>query len=188
MRLQVFIYIICVIALSSTVHAQTQTSNKEPPAVANITQKQFGDWSYRCARPYGKTSGAATCELAQSVRIERDGKLIEVVNLAVSRAKDKAGKVAWALVAVTPLDVHLPSKFGVSVGKTTVTTAPYRNCNRLGCWAVVPLEASILKQFEAQKEAAALFRVLDGKTVRIVFSLKGFTKGFRALKGGKVPK
>ena len=152
-------------------------------------QEQYGDWTHRCAHPKDPTKSAAapTCELAQSVQIKRSGKLVNVISLAVSRAEDKANKVKWALVAVTPLDVHLPSKFGVAAGKATVAAVPYRNCNRFGCWTVVLLDATIIGQFKAQNEAAALFRTLDGKTVRIVFSLKGFTKGFRALANGKLP-
>ena len=171
--------------LSLSAGAVQGQSQRAPDAAKAVAQQLFGDWAYRCARSNG--TDAKTCELAQSVRVKRDGKLLEVISLAVSRARDKAKKVEWALVAVTPLDVHLPSRFGISVGEKTVTTAAYRNCNRFGCWAVVALDASLLKQFQAQSEAAALFRLLDGKTVRIVFSLKGFREGFRALKSGKTP-
>ena len=168
--------------------AQSQSqAQRAAGQAAEVTQQRFGDWSYRCAQPGEKASAATTCELAQSVQIQRDGQMLEVVSLAVSRVKDKASQVDWALVAVTPLDVHLPSKFGIGVGEKAVATAEYRNCNRFGCWAVVPLSAALLKQFRAGNEAALLFRMLDGKTVRIVFSLKGFTKGLRALQNGKMP-
>ena len=171
---------------ASTVCAHSQAQRAAEQA-ADVTQQRFGDWSYRCVQPGEKASAATTCELAQSVQIQRDGQMVEVVSLAVSRVQDKARKVDWALVAVTPLDVHLPSQFGIGVGEKTVTTAEYRNCNRFGCWAVVPLSAALLKQFQTGNEAALLFRMLDGKTVRIVFSLKGFTKGLGALQSGKLP-
>ena len=175
---------------ASAAFAQSQSqAQRAAGQAAEVTQQRFGDWSYRCAQPGEKASAATTCELAQSVQIQRDGQMLEVVSLAVSRVKDKASQVDWALVAVTPLDVHLPSKFGIGigVGEKAVATAEYRNCNRFGCWAVVPLSAALLKQFRAGNEAALLFRMLDGKTVRIVFSLKGFTKGLRALQTGKMP-
>jgi len=165
---------------AGAVHAQSKAAQNAP----ELVPQRFEDWTLRCAR---QASAAAACELSQSVKISRDDKLIEVISLAVSRAKDKADKIDWALVAITPLDVHLPSQFGIGVGEKTVTTAEYRNCNRFGCWAVVPLSAALLKQFQTGNEAALLFRMLDGKTVRIVFSLKGFTKGLGALQSGKLP-
>ena len=180
MRLRIIGTIVFMVMSAGAVYAQSKAAQNAP----ELVPQRFEDWTLRCAR---QASAAAACELSQSVKISRDGKLMEVISLAVSRAKDKADKINWALVAVTPLDVHLPSKFGISVGKAAVTTAPYRNCNRFGCWAVVPLDAELIERFQAQNGAAALFRTLDGKTVRIVFSLKGFTKSFRALSSGKQP-
>ena len=60
----------------SAVAVQAQ-SQRAPDAAKAVAQQLFGDWAYRCARANG--TNAKTCELAQSVRFKRGGKLLEVI-------------------------------------------------------------------------------------------------------------
>ena len=164
-----------------------QTSTNAPPA---IRIERFDDWKLRCVVPPAtneKSATPAACEIAQPLMVNQDGKPVEVLNLAVSRANDKAGKADWALVVLTPLDVHLASDFGFAAGTAKPTLLRYRNCNHLGCFVIVPLDRDRLAQMKKAADGTAYFRLLNSQTVKVSFSLKGFTKAFDALVLGTMP-
>lgn len=155
-------------------------------ATSQVAAEQFDDWQYRCI-VLEQIDQAPACELSQSVMVEQDDQQVEVLNIALSRADDAAGNVGWALVILTPQDVHLPSDFGLTLGAATPQIVRYRNCNQSGCWVVVPADEQVLGGMKRALEGAANFRLLNGQVVRVVFSLRGFTRGFAALSNGDVP-
>ncbi|WP_051105410.1 invasion associated locus B family protein [Pannonibacter phragmitetus] len=144
---------------------------------------QFGDWLLKCV---GAESGNP-CELVQPLMVEHEGQPVELLTLAVSKAADRSGKADWVLVVLTPLDVDLPSDFGLQAGQGKPALFRYRNCNHLGCFAVVPLDKGMIGQMQKASDGTAYFRLLNGRAVKVSFSLAGFTKGFEALASGKVP-
>ncbi len=150
-----------------------------------IWLEKFQDWTYRCVS--SAQTAKPACELSQSVQIEQDGQFIEVLNFALSPAEDKAGNVAWALIVLTPQDVHLPSDFGLSFGGGNPILTRYRNCNQLGCWVVIPANDQVLSGLKRALDGAGHMRLLDGQVVKVVFSLRGFTAGFNALAKGELP-
>ncbi|KAB7613726.1 hypothetical protein F9L33_10150 [Amylibacter sp. SFDW26] len=143
--------------------------------------ENFKDWTYRCQKYEANSKGVNICELGQSVQVEQDGKPIEVLNISLSKADDKAGKVDWALIILTPLDVHLPSDFGLKLGARKPIVTRYRNCTSLGCWVVVPVTANVLAGLKKAREGAGFFRLTDGQVVKVVFSLQGFTQAYNKL-------
>jgi len=182
--------------LASSAHAQdSDISSPSSPAVAeqvstDIRATRFDDWVLRCVVADGareRQTKPASCEISQPLMVHHDGAPVEVLNLAVSRGLDKAGKADWALVVLTPLDVHLASDFGFGVGSRPPELVRYRNCNHLGCFVVVALDNDRIDQMKKASDGAAFFRLLNGQAVKVSFSLKGFTKAFNALSEGKVP-
>src|SRR5690606_1430599 len=97
-------------------------------------------------------------------------------NLTFLRANDQANKVDWALVVLTPLDVHLVSDFGLRIGASKTILARYRNCNHQGCWVVAPIDQAGLDSLKKSAEAVGAFQLMNGQNVNISFSLVGFTK------------
>lgn len=85
---------------------------------------------------------------------------------------------------MTPLDVQLHADFGLAVGSAEPVLLRYRNCNRLGCFVLVPLDDRRIRQMERAAAGAVYFRLLDGQAVKVSFSLKGFTKAMAALTSG----
>ncbi|MBO0131601.1 invasion associated locus B family protein [Agrobacterium burrii] len=159
-------------------------------APSDVRVEHFDDWTLRCVAPpatNGKPATSPACEIAQQLMVSQNGKPLEVLNLAVSRANDKAGKADWALVVLTPLDVHLASDFGFAAGTAKPSLLKYRNCNHLGCFVIVPLDRDRLAQMKKAADGTAYFRLLNSQTVKASFSLKGFTKAFDALASGAVP-
>lgn len=157
-------------------------SDESPTVVA----EHFEDWQYRCISPHGPDQTTA-CELSQSVQVNQNGRRVEVLNVSLSRADDAAGNVGWALVVLTPQDVHLPSDFGLELGNTAPFLVRFRNCNDAGCWVVIPADDTVLSAMKRGLEGAANFRLLNGQVVSVIFSLRGFTAGFEALGAGQIP-
>lgn len=184
--------------LIALLFASSSSANEQPGAeeqAASITNtpevQQFEDWQLRCASKR-QTSGAdkplaPTCEIGQPLMIEVDGKPVELLNLAVTRASDKAGEAKWAMVVLTPLDVQLNADFGLAIGTAEPVLLRYRNCNRLGCFVLAPLDDRRIRQMERAASGAVYFRLLDGKAVKVNFSLTGFTKAIEALSSGVAP-
>ena len=157
------------------------------PASSDVQTKHFEDWTLRCitkAEVDEKSAVPSACEIAQPLMVNQDGKSVEVLSLAVSRANDKAGRADWAMVVLTPLDVHLASDFGFAAGNTKPSLMRYRNCNHLGCFVIVPLDRDRLGQMKKASSGTVYFRLLNNQTVKVSFSLKGFTKAFDALSSG----
>jgi invasion protein IalB len=167
-----------------------QNSFAASPSDRESGVQVFQDWSLRCidlpstVNTQQSQNAHIACEAGQTVTINQDGKKIEILKLAISPAKDKARKSDWALVALFPLDILLNSDFGVNVGKEKPTLYRFRNCNHLGCFGVVPLDRAGLARFNKSSEGAVYFRLLTGKAVKVVFSLKGFGQAFEALQAG----
>ncbi len=174
--------------VSGGAYAQDQTAMQAPQNP--VVGQRFEDWTLRCVQPEADAAAKtpkAACELAQSVQVEQDGKRVEILNLAIARADDKAGKARWALVVLAPLDVHLPSDLGLGIGIAKPVLTRYRNCNGMGCFALVPLDDAQLNRLKRAKEGAVFFRLLNQRAVKVVFSLKGFSKAFADLEAGKMP-
>lgn len=169
--------------------AQTEATNQSP---SNISEQIFDDWVYRCAKstPNGDGNVGPICEISQSVLVRADpssDQFVEVLNVALSRARDKANKVGWALAVLTPLDVHLASDFGLKIGKSKAALARYRNCTHQGCWVVLPVDSTTLASLKKSQKATAGFQLITGQDVNVSFSLMGFTKAFSALQSQSVP-
>jgi invasion protein IalB len=182
--------LLAAMALAGQVEETRAQSVAAERASADMRFQRFDDWVLRCVMPVKSgdgTPGRPACEIAQPLTVEQDGRHVEVLNLAVSRASDIAGKADWALVALAPLDVQLASDFGFSAGPGEPSLVRYRNCNRMGCFVIVPLDPGRIAEMKRAAEGAAFFRLLNGQTIKVTFSLKGFTRAFDALASGTLP-
>lgn len=184
------------VSFFATTYASGNAQEVEPrvdtatQVATDIRTERFDDWTLRCVMPPAGRGNIATnpsCEIAQPLMVEHDNKSVEVLSLAISRATDKAGKADWALVVLTPLDVHLASDFGLGLGSAKPSLVRYRNCNHVGCFVIVPLDNNRISQMKQAADGAAFFRLLGGRAVKVSFSLKGFTKAFDTLTAGTVP-
>ena len=129
------------------------------------------------------------CEKSQSVQAKQNEVYVELFNVALIRANDKAGKVKWAPVVFTlvGLDIHLPLDSGLIVGKKKPFLTRFRICNAQGRQVVIPADNSLLTSMKRASIGAGLFRLLNGKVIRVEFSLESFAKAFDALVSGGPP-
>lgn len=160
---------------------------------AAFTSAVFDDWTLKCVVPAKAPTPTPSnkleqlCEIFQSVAVEDQGQPVEIMSLAVSPLPKAQGKARYTLVGLVPLDVHLPSDFGLSAGGTELALARYRNCDKRGCFVFVSLSDKAIKRLKRAMDGGAHFTDLAGRSIKVVFSLKGFTKAFESLAAGVVP-
>lgn len=183
--------IISYFAISKCVYAKTLSDfnqKSEESTSYKDLDRLLGEWTLHCIpmsdvnadkEPADTTRGQ--CEITQTITGSISGKSVQLLELGVSKATDKAGKVDWALVVLTPLDVLLTSDFGLEVGNRKPALFRYRNCNHLGCFAVVPLSKSLIVAMKKANNGAVYFRLLNGQAVKVIFSFKGFDDALSAI-------
>jgi invasion protein IalB len=125
----------------------------------------FQDWRVDC------TIGPL-CVALTSLR-GADGS--EVLRLAVTRGE------APSLAVTTQLPLHLPDGLGLALGEGFERQVPWRTCGAPGCEATLPMDPELLAALRRERAGSATFTLVTGETVRLPFSLIGFSAAFRAL-------
>ncbi|HID67421.1 MAG TPA: hypothetical protein EYP31_04005 [Roseibacterium sp.] len=151
--------------LLATAIAQAQTEQG-----ATLPVLSFDAWRVSC--PQGT---ADSCRVWQRVQVEHGGTAQDVMAVSVAPAEN-----GLALLIQVPLDVYLPADFGLRVDGQGERRLRYRNCNEAGCWVVIPADAALLGQFRRGITAEGALSLIEGETVRISFSLRGFTAALAA--------
>jgi invasion protein IalB len=99
----------------------------------------------------------------------------EVLRLAFTRGE------APSLAVTTRLPLHLPDGLVLALGDGFERQVPWRTCGALGCEATLPMAPELLEALRRQRAGSATFSLVTGETVRLPFSLLGFSAAFRAL-------
>ena len=127
--------------------------------------RSFEDWRVDCTI-------APLC-VALTTLHGADGS--EVLRLAFTRGE------APSLAVTTPLPLHLPDGLVLALGARLERRVPWRTCGAPGCEATFPMDPEILDAMRRERAGSATFTLVTGETVRLPFSLLGFTAAFRAL-------
>ncbi|HRO11252.1 invasion associated locus B family protein [Amaricoccus sp.] len=128
----------------------------DPPAALAGRIQSFRDWRLDCR--------ADPCALHTAVR-GADGS--EVLRLAVGPGT--------ALAVTTPLPLFLPDGLSLAVGGEPARAVPWRTCGAGGCEATLALDPALLAGLRRERGGTATFTLVDGVTVRLPFSLLGFS-------------
>ncbi|MEX3017920.1 invasion associated locus B family protein [Gymnodinialimonas hymeniacidonis] len=142
---------------------------------AALAVEAHEDWRVSCP---GET--ADSCRVWQRVQVPYGDDLQDV--MAVSVAPADGGLVVLFQV---PLDVYLPADFGLRVDGTGERRVRYRNCNETGCWVLMRGDSGVLSSFRRGITAEAALSLVEGETVRISFSLRGFTAAMAAFEDAR---
>ncbi len=157
------------VALTATL--ATAQDTETPAADVEV----FDDWRVSCA-----DGVADNCRVWQRVQVAYNDGLQDV--MAVSIAPADTGLVVLFQV---PLDVYLPADFGLRVDGTGERRVRYRNCNETGCWVLMRGDSGVLSSFRRGITAEAALSLVEGETVRISFSLRGFTAAMAAFEDAR---
>ena len=99
----------------------------------------------------------------------------EVLRIALTRSE------APSLAVTTRLPLHLPDGLVLALGAGLERHVPWRTCGALGCEATLPNDPELLEALRRERAGSATFSLVAGETVRLPFSLLGFSAAFRAL-------
>jgi len=155
--------------------------------------KKFDDWYYRCIeQTTAKKAPPRQCEVLQVAQVKSPSKdkktketsqNVSVLTLAFSKGlpDKKTKKRAVLLTVLTPLNIHLPSGFQLTVDKNKALKHVYRNCNQAGCWVNTQLSPRDMQRLKKGKFGFGQMKLLNGQNVRIKFSLKGLASALTAL-------
>lgn len=137
------------------------------------TGARHGDWQEACEAdpPQGEV-----CFIFQRLRL--DGRV--AANLTVGYKPPAFGPVA---VVNMPLGaVLLPEGLRFETDQDVDGWAPFRFCDRRGCHVETEIEPKLLDAMQRGLEAWLVVRDLNGRQLRLPFSLRGFTAGLHALR------
>lgn len=195
--LLLLLVLVCGLVNSNVAIAEEKSKNKAEIATNNQKNKsktkKYNDWYYRCIEQEAdKKSPARQCEVLQVAQVKSPSKNknskaaaknVSVLTLAFSKGlpDKKSKKRSILLTVLTPLNIHLPAGFDLTVDKNKPIKNVYRNCNQAGCWVNAQLSSQDMRRFKKGKFGLGQMRLLNGQNVRIKFSLKGLGRALAAL-------
>jgi invasion protein IalB len=98
----------------------------------------------------------------------------------------EAGGQPATLRFTTLLGLHLPDALVALIGTDVERQIPWRTCTPdSGCLADAPLDSELLAALRRERSGTAAFTLVEGLSVRLGFSLIGFTAALRALDGAQ---
>jgi invasion protein IalB len=143
-----------------------------PPDVMTILA--YDDWRLICP---STTQKDATCRMSQDIVDNKSGQ--SIASLVILKQTEKDKKQTTVLAVSVPLNVLLEPGLGLKFGNE-LKTYPYKTCTEGGCIAIIPYDDGIEKSISGSTDASISVARLDGKTVQLPFSTKGFTDARKA--------
>ncbi len=140
------------------------------------TMTVYDDWRLICPARKDKE---ANCRMSQEIADPRSGQ--PLASLVVLKEVDKDKKESTVLAVSVPLNVLLEPGVGLKFGND-VKTYQYKTCLESGCIATVPFDESLEKLAMNSSDVAITVARLDGKSVQLPFSTKGFADARKAFK------
>lgn len=146
-----------------------------PPDVPSVLVYQ--DWRLTCPARKEKD---VNCRMSQDIVDSKSGQSVASIVLFKEVAKDTKKETTLLAVNV-PLGVLLDPGIGLKFGND-IKTYPYKTCLEGGCLATIPADEALQKTLAGTDDAAISVARLDGKTVQLPFSTKGFADARKAFK------
>lgn len=141
------------------------------PAEAELTDRQFKDWTVRCGQP--NQQGPEVCEMQQQTT-DKEGHTVMAV--AVGQVP---GTSDLGLLIVLPLRILLPAGVTLQIDAGAGIPLQVDWCDRQGCRIEMLIEPDLLNRLKSGHEAKVVFDALDpeGQRRRLGYpiSLLGFT-------------
>lgn len=140
------------------------------------TMMVYNDWRLICPARKDKD---ANCRMTQDVVDSKTGQAI--ASLVVYKETDKDKKTTTLLAVNVPLGVALEPGVGLKFGND-MKSYQYKTCLEAGCVATVAYDEALEKSITGTEDAAITVARLDGKSVALPFSTKGFAEARKAYK------
>lgn len=148
--------------------AQTQNAPLKP----DVT-KQFGDWIVRCY----PVSSPSPCDMFELLAQKKTGNRVMSVSFAYA---PKANR--YVVQIAVPLGVALKTGLTIKADAYTSPALRFRRCDRGGCYVEGVTDAAMIDALsKAGGQAKATIASVEGRTLDVAFSLKGFGEARNAM-------
>lgn len=164
-------YLLVVLSWMPLQAAYAQEARSKKPSETAAPQQGAG-WAVHC----GDASGKLKCIAQQAVVFEKTGKLL--VRLIVN---GKQNSEEASMQVHVPLGLDIPAGVKVSVGKSEAQRLDIRTCNLQGCFARMPIPASVLKGLKSADSVKVVFQGINQKIFTVDVPLKGFAAAYDKL-------
>ena len=145
----------------------------QPVIITFESTEAFGDWTLHCGKDQ---QGTERCILGIGMWDEE--KKRRIAGVVIQKAPDGTGMLARFSL---PLGVSLLRPAALQMGDK-IHGFPFTHCDQQGCHGNLLLNDELLKQFRDLNEGVLLMKLLDERTVRIPFSLRGTRAGIARVK------
>lgn len=144
----------------------------QPEIIKFERTEPFGDWTLHCGKDQ---KGTERCILGIGLWDEEKRRIAGIV---LQKTPDGAGTLARFSL---PLGVSLLRPAALQMGDK-IHGFPFTHCDQQGCHGNLIVTDELLKQFQNLDEGVLLMKLLDERTVRIPFSLRGTRAGIARIK------
>jgi invasion protein IalB len=138
------------------------------------TMTVYQDWRLVCP---ARTEKDGSCRITQEIVDSKAGQ--QIASLVVFKEIGKDKKESTVLAVDVPLNILLEPGLGLKLGND-LKTYQYKTCTEGGCVALIPADDQLIASLGSADTAALVVARLDGKSVDVPFSTKGFVKARKA--------
>lgn len=150
----------CALA-AGTALAQSQNAPPKPDV-----SKQVGDWLVRCY----PVASQSPCDMFELLAEKESGNRVMSISVAYAPRADK-----YVMQIAVPLGVELKKGLTIKAGDYASPALPFRRCDRGGCYVEGLADSGIVDALSRNGDKAkATITSIEGRTLDIAFSLKGF--------------
>ena len=146
--------------------------DNQPRVVKFDRKESYGDWTLHCGKDQ---EGVERCILGIGLWNEEKRRIAGIV---LQKTPDGSGLMAHISL---PLGISLLKPAALQMGEK-IYGFPITHCDQEGCHGRLILNGELLRHFRHRNEGVLLMKLLDERTVKIPFSLKGSRAGMEQIK------
>ena len=160
--------------------AQSSAAKKAPtapgkPETTTRVAGSYGNWTLLCGKEGQDKKAKERCSLVLPLIEKESQKLVFRVILTYG----PKGKLVLRVDGPTGIALQRGLEFSPDTQK--LYRMPYQTCLPMGCKALLIVEDELRKELTNSKQGSITVYALNGKAVRTVAALDGFSAGMKAL-------
>lgn len=153
------------LALASSPAFAQANAQAQAPLKPDLT-KQVGDWMVRCY----PVASPSPCDMFELLAQKNSGNRVMSMSFAYAPKADR-----YVVQIAVPLGVDLQKGLTIKAGSYTSPALRFRRCDRGGCYVEGVTDSSIVSALSQNDgQAKATIASVEGRTLDVAFSLKGF--------------
>ena len=158
----------------SSAAKKAQTAPGKPAPTTRVAGS-FGNWTLLCGKEGKDKKSKERCSLVLSLIEKESQKLVFRVILTYGPKDNLVLRVDG------PTGIALQRGIEFSPDTQKLYRMPYQTCLPMGCKAIMIVEDELRKELTKSKQGSIAVYALNGKAVRTVAALDGFSAGMKAL-------